>query len=242
MKDLFSQQSPLYKAARPSYPVALIQEILKHVAGRQRVWDCAAGSGQLTQLLVPYFADIIATDLSAEQLAQAPQFDHVHYQVQAAEHSDFPDQYFDLITVAQAIHWFDFDKFYAEVKRTLKADGHIAVIGYGLVQVDDVEINTLVQQLYYQVLNGYWDAERRYIDEEYQSIAFPFQQIAVAPLKMCYVWQLSQLLAYLNTWSAIRHYRQQNADNPLAAFEEKLTVSDQQLQLHFPIFLRLGKI
>jgi hypothetical protein len=80
------------------------------------------------------------------------------------------------------------------------------VIGYGLIHVENAAINTMIQNLYAEKLDGYWDAERRYIDEEYQTIPFPFEEITVAEFKMQYQWSAAQLLKYLSTWSAIKHY------------------------------------
>ena len=156
MKDRFSSGSQLYQLARPSYPASLIQEILKHVATPQFAWDCGAGSGQLTQLLAPHFDAVVATDISAHQLQHAPYFENVSYQVQSAEHTSFAEQSFDLITVAQAIHWFDFDGFYAEVLRTLRPEGILAVIGYGLIQLQQPELQGCIERLYFKTLKGYW--------------------------------------------------------------------------------------
>ena len=144
MKDRFSSGSQLYQLARPSYPASLIQEILKHVVTPQFAWDCGAGSGQLTQLLAPHFDTVVATDISVHQLQHAPYFENVSYQVQSAEHTSFAEQSFDLITVAQAIHWFDFDGFYAEVLRTLRPEGILAVIGYGLIQLQQPELQVVL--------------------------------------------------------------------------------------------------
>ena len=198
--------------------------------------------GQLTQLLAPYFQQVIATDISAKQLANAPVLPNVRYQLQSAEQTDFPAQHFDLITVAQAIHWFDFDRFYAEVRRTLKPDGVLAVIGYGLIRTGQEDINRLIDALYFETLKGYWDAERRYIDENYQSIPFPFQEYAVLQLQMTFEWTITQLIAYLNTWSALQHYQQQHQVNPVDFLHHQLQHydSDQKIKLSFPILLRLG--
>ncbi|MDY6456207.1 class I SAM-dependent methyltransferase [Acinetobacter faecalis] len=241
MKDLFSSQSQLYQKARPNYPQSVINEILKHVEHKELAWDCGAGSGQFTQLLSPYFSNVIATDLSQQQLDQAPVFSNVEYLAQPAEENDFPSAYFDLITVAQAIHWFNFDIFYKEVKRVLKPDGVFAVVGYGLLEIKDVRINDLVQKLYYQTLKGYWDAERKYIDEEYLTIPFPFQEIDVPKLSMEYSWSAAQLLDYLNTWSAIKHYKKKNEDDPLATLKMALTEQDVSYEIEFPILLRIGR-
>ena len=245
MKDLFSEQSELYQQARPSYPKLMIEALLAQIKTRVHAWDCGAGSGQLTQLLAPYFQDVIATDLSQNQLDQAPRFANVQYLQQAAEHTTFPNQYFDFITVAQAIHWFDFEKFYAEVKRTLKPDGIFAVIGYGLLQLEDIELNQKVIQLYTETLNGFWDAERSYIDEHYQSIPFPFDEIIMPSFQIELAWTGQQLWDYLNTWSALKHYRAKNSNDPLYEFKAFFALDDhanQVFELKFPIFLRLGRL
>lgn len=245
MKDRFSSGSQLYQLARPSYPASLIQEILKHVATPQFAWDCGAGSGQLTQLLAPHFDAVVATDISAHQLQHAPYFENVSYQVQSAEHTSFAEQSFDLITVAQAIHWFDFDGFYAEVLRTLRPEGILAVIGYGLIQLQQPELQGCIERLYFKTLTGYWDAERRYIDEAYQTIPFPFEEIATSELSMSFQWSAAQLLDYLNTWSALKHYRAKNSDDPLYEFKAFFALDDhanQLFELKFPIFLRLGRL
>lgn len=242
MKDLFSQDSALYKQARPTYPQYIIQEILKHVPERYFAWDCGAGSGQFTQLLAPYFEQVVATDLSASQLQSAPYFENVSYQVQAAEQTSFSNRSFDLITVAQAIHWFDFDRFYAEVHRTLKIDGLFAVIGYGVIEIEDERVNAMVQELYNHKLADFWDVERRYIDEGYQTIPFPFEEILVSTFFMRYRWTSTQLLQYLSTWSAIKHYKNQCNDEPLEALFEYFEDIDQEFDINFPVYLRLGKL
>ncbi|NHB56794.1 methyltransferase domain-containing protein [Acinetobacter sp. 194] len=245
MKDLFSEQSHIYQQARPSYPHAVIAEILKHVPHKQFAWDCGAGSGQFTQLLSPYFEQIVATDLSAQQLKQAHYLENVSYQIQHAEKTSFHDQTFDLVTVAQAIHWFDFDAFYAEVQRTLKPDGVLAVIGYGLIQIQDVAVNRLLQSLYYETLKGYWDAERKYIDEGYATIPFPFDELHVPRLKMHYQWSVDQFLNYLSTWSALKKYKKENQQDPLkklAEFFQEHGYKHALLNVEFPIFLRIGRL
>ena len=240
MKDRFSSGSQLYQLARPSYPASLIQEILKHVATPQFAWDCGAGSGQLTQLLAPHFDAVVATDISAHQLQHAPYFENVSYQVQQAEQTTLPAQSIDLITVAQAIHWFNFDAFYREVCRVLKPDGVLAVVGYGLIQVEDQMLHHLIQQVYFETLKGYWDAERQYVDEGYRTIPFPLNEISTPQLTLQYQWNASQLLKYLSTWSAVGHYRQQKGQHPLLEVAEYLKDRDQEIHVEFPVLLRLG--
>ncbi|WP_043972423.1 MULTISPECIES: class I SAM-dependent methyltransferase [Acinetobacter] len=241
MKDLFSAQSELYQQARPTYPQSLIDSLIKQLKGFDCTWDCGAGSGQLTRLIAPYFQQVIATDLSQNQLDQAPALSNVSYLQQAAEQCTFPDHYFDLITVAQAIHWFDFEKFYAQVKRTLKPEGVIAVIGYGLLALDDALLNDRIRQLYYQTLNGFWDTERRYIDEHYQSIPFPFEEVSMPAFQIELRWTGQQLWDYLNTWSAVKHYQDQQHESPLLSLQGLLQ-QQQPIGVTFPILLRVGRL
>ena len=156
MKDLFSVESALYQKARPQYPGQVIQAILSQVSAYDHAWDCGAGSGQLTTHLAPHFKHVIATDLSAKQLDRAPPLENVEYRVQSAEQVAFGDIKFDLITVAQAIHWFNFADFYSHVKQYLKSDGRFVVLGYGLIHLENPEFNQTIQHLYYTTLRGYW--------------------------------------------------------------------------------------
>lgn len=242
MKDLFSQHSFGYKQARPHYSIQIIEEILKYVPEFGFAWDCGAGSGQLTQLLAPYFDHVVATDISAAQVQHAPYFENVSYQLQPAEQTSIPTQSIDLVTVAQAIHWFNFDAFYAEVKRVLKPHGVIAVIGYGLIQVQQVEVHDLIEQLYAETLNGYWEPERCYIDEQYQTISFPFHEYPVPQLSLNYSWTAQQLLAYLKTWSALQHYQTIHSDDPLQHLAQALTDAPEHFSVTFPIWLRIGTV
>ncbi|MDO3664194.1 class I SAM-dependent methyltransferase [Acinetobacter higginsii] len=241
MKDLFSEQSELYQQARPTYPQTLVNCLIAQLNGLDCAWDCGAGSGQLTQLIAPYFQHVVATDLSQNQLDQAPALSNVQYLQQAAEQTSFADQSFDLITVAQAIHWFDFEKFYAEVKRTLKLNGLFAVIGYGLIQLDDTDLNQRIDLLYHQTLKGFWDAERRYIDEHYQTIPFPFEEIAMPQFQIELGWTGPQLWDYLNTWSAVKHYQDRLHVSPLVSLQDILQIQ-QPIAVRFPILLRVGRL
>ena len=162
--------------------------------------------------------------------------------MQAAEQTSIPTQSIDLVTVAQAIHWFDFEAFYLEVKRVLKPQGVVAAIGYGLIQLQDAALNRLIQQLYFETLKDYWDSERRYIDERYQTIPFPFQEKAVPALSLHYQWTAQQLLSYLNTWSALKHYQEQHSDDPLQLISNALKTAPEHLDVTFPVLMRVGTL
>src|SRR5690349_10648465 len=109
--DRFSAQADLYARYRIDYPPELYAFLLATVPRRQRAWDCATGNGQVAAVLAQYFKHVDATDISQAQLDQAAARPNITYQLAPAEHTPFPDNSFALITVAQALHWFDQEAF-----------------------------------------------------------------------------------------------------------------------------------
>ena len=245
MKDRFSQQADNYQKYRPTYPKELYTFILDLVADKGIAWDCGTGNGQVASKLSEYFEQVYATDISEQQLQQAPVLPNVSYKVERAEHTSFSSHQFDLITVAQAIHWFDFDLFYQEVKRTLKPSGILAVMGYGLHETD-ASIQPIIHHFYTTIVGPYWDKERTYLDENYQTIPFPFKEIKTPSFTHTMQWSLPQLLGYLNTWSAVKLYEKKESLNPLSLIEDDLKkawgAEDHTRSVTFPILLRIGKV
>jgi hypothetical protein len=158
--DRFSAQAAQYARYRIDYPSELYAWLLPQVAGRLRAWDCATGNGQVAAVLAQHFQEVEATDLSANQLAQAPALPNVHYQVATAEHTPFPDERFDLITVAQAVHWFDLPAYHTEVRRVSGPGTVLAEWGYGLVQIGEPALDALVLHFHNETVGPYWDANR----------------------------------------------------------------------------------
>ncbi|MEX2593981.1 MAG: class I SAM-dependent methyltransferase [Anditalea sp.] len=193
MKDNFSTQSDKYAKFRPAYPRELYDFLLSLVPGTQKAWDCGTGNGQVAQELANFFHQVFATDISQEQIKNAPPNGKIVYSVQKAENTSFPDNTFDLITVAQAIHWFDFNEFYKEVNRTIKHNGIIAVTGYGLMQTYR-EADLIIDDFYHNIIGPYWDKERRYIDDHYRYIPFPFYELESIQLENKFEWTLEHLI------------------------------------------------
>ena len=160
-----------------------------------------------------------------------------------AEATNFADNTFDLITVAQAIHWFDFEEFYIEVKRVAKPQAIIAVIGYGLIKTFD-EADAIIADFYFNTLGTFWDAERKYIDENYLTIPFPFQEIETPQFSNELHWNFEHLIGYLGTWSAVKHYIKAKGENPINLIEEKLQKcwGNETRGVRFDILLRAGKL
>lgn len=240
MKDNFSHNSGAYAQFRPSYSKEVFTFLESILEGRERVWDCATGTGQVATELVDLFDEVQATDLSENQLKNAVSHPKITYSRQVAEEPTFPDQYFDCITIGQAVHWFDFEKFYPEVLQVLKPGGLLVVLGYGNIQIADPEIQRLVSQLYSEILHDYWDSERHFIDENYQTIPFPFREIPHPEFQIRYKWNREQLLGYLNTWSAVKHYKDKHEMNPVDLILPELPEFDA-VTITFPILLRIGK-
>ena len=243
MKDNFSTASDLYALYRPTYPDAFFRYLKTLIPLPKTAWDCGTGNGQVTVKLASFFETVYASDISQTQIDQAPKLDNIFYSVQAAEQTTFPNDSFDLIMVAQAIHWFDFEKFYSEVNRTAKDNALLVVIGYGRLEIA-AEIDALIDVFYRDVIGKYWDVERRYIDELYQTIPFPFEEIVIPNFNNTYQWNVDHLLGYLSTWSAVKQYIRINGVNPVdaLAFELKKVFGNQLREVHFPLLLRIGRI
>ncbi|WP_421945331.1 class I SAM-dependent methyltransferase [Pedobacter sp.] len=243
MKDNFSTQAAEYAIYRPTYPKELYDFIFSLVKNRNAAWDCATGNGQVARELALHFDNVYATDISKKQIEQALKLPNIVYQVESSDKVNAADDSFDLITVAQAIHWFNFDAFYSEVKRTLKPEGIFAVIGYGIMSIDK-KVDKAVHKLYEDFLGKYWDPERRYIEENYKTIPFPFEEITAPHIFIKTRWNFNQLIGYLNTWSALQHYKTANERNPIEYMFTELKEawgSDAEKEIRFPVLLRIGR-
>ncbi|HVU96146.1 MAG TPA: class I SAM-dependent methyltransferase [Puia sp.] len=243
MKDNFSTGADQYALYRPTYPAAMFDFLLSLVPRRERAWDCGTGNGQVAVVLAQSFDRVEATDISAAQLASAAPHERVAYSVQPAEKTSFPDETFDLVTVAQAIHWFDFDAFYREVNRTIRPGGVLAIIGYNLPRLSSV-IDPVLDHFYRDVVGPYWDRERRYVDEEYRTVPFPYADIVAPAFAIEVEWNFEHLIGYLGTWSAVKHYRKANGEDPVAGVSAELRKfwGDEGVKKgRFPILLRVAK-
>lgn len=244
VKDNFSKESGAYKKFRPTYPEELYTYLYTFVNGKQFAWDCGTGNGQVASHLAEDFEKVYATDISENQIKSAVQLSNIEYHVQRGEVAPPIEQNsLDLITVGQAFHWFDFDAFFANAIEFLKADGLLAIWGYGLLSTNHQLVNEAIQVFYTQTIDRYWDAERRHIDEAYSSVHHPSFNLIESnhSFRIKVSWTLERLVAYLNTWSAVRHYKRINNSNPVdlfsASFEPEQVAG--VIEFEMPIFIKL---
>jgi hypothetical protein len=244
-KDLFSGHAKLYAAFRPSYPTELYEFIYQHLAHHETAWDCGTGNGQVAHHLVNHFKNVKATDISDKQLKEATAHPHIDYSVAPAEKTSFPDNTFDLITVGQDLHWLDREKFYPEAIRVGKDQSLIAVWGYSILSVNP-ELDKHLHHYYKNIVGPYWDKARQLVDEEYQTISFPFEEIPSPRFFIKVSWDLHHLAGYLESWSATQRYISEHKTTPVGPLLEKLQPYWQDplalKTILFPLFLRLGII
>ena len=243
MKDRFSEHSKLYLSFRPTYPNELYEFIYRHVNDFNCVWDCATSNGQAAVALCKKFSHVYATDISENQLTNATIEPNIYYSISSAEKTTFASHSFDLITVAQAAHWFNVALFFNEVKRVAKRDATLAIWGYGLLKVNPA-IDEHIHHFYTQVVGSYWDKERKLIDDHYRNLPFPFEEIPSPEFEFSFEWTIAELQGYLTTWSAVQKFVHKNNHNPVEDLIQSikpLWVSEK-MKITFPLFLRLGKI
>lgn len=243
-KDHFSTHSTAYAKYRPRYPAALFEYLASVTTQHERAWDCATGNGQAALSLVPFFEQVIATDASQSQLESAGLHEKISYRVATAEHTNIEAESVDLVTVAQALHWFDLDAFYAEVKRVLKPSGVLAVWSYNLLEIAP-EIDAKINSFYSETVGPYWPPERILIEDGYRSIAFPFRELTPPPVQMEARWNLFDLLGYLRTWSATKRFIEARGFDPVTNLSNDLLsdwgAPEEEKLVRWPLSLRVGK-
>jgi len=243
-EDHFSDHSEQYAQYRPQYPDEVYAYLASIAPGNSLAWDCGTGNGQAAIGLAKYFDKVHATDASAEQISLAYPHDNVEYRVEPAEHVSLNASSTDLVTVAVAIHWFNFDEFYREVKRVLKPDGILAAWTYNSLRISP-EIDPLIDQYYGEILAGYWPERIRYLEQRYETIPFPFEEIIPPAFVMEIHWNLLQLAGFLDSWSATQKYKAQKGHHPIQIIWPRLMAAwgdeNEPRLLRWPLHFRIGR-
>jgi len=244
--ELFKTVAREYANFRPGYPPALFAWLARVSASTNAVWDCGCGSGQASTALAEYFEVVHATDVSPEQIDAAKPHPRVRYSVAQAERSGLGEATVDLVTVAQALHWFDVDAFYAEARRVARAGAMLVVWNYPRPRFVDAGLDRPFLEFYREVVGPYWPPERRHIEANYSTLPFPFEQIEAPLFGLELDWNLDQVIGYVSSWSATARYRKALGKDPVPLLRESLGAvwpgSEATAALRMPLGLRAGRL
>ena len=222
--DHFSDRAQAYAASRPTYPPELLDFLLNLSGNVGTVWEPGCGSGQLTILLAEAFTTIFATDASSAQLAHAVAASPITYHCALAEQNALRDASVDLIVAAQAAHWFDLPRFYAEAQRVAQKGSPLVLLSYGHTHVN-ADIDSIVMPFHQFLLNGYWPPERAHVDAGYRTLHFPFESATVPNIEMHAKWNLHAFLGYIETWSGVRALLNAGGAKTFDVFKQNLTAA-----------------
>jgi SAM-dependent methyltransferase len=243
---LFATVAREYANFRPGYPPELFDWLARISPAREAVWDCGCGSGQASVALAEHFSRVYATDVAPEQIGAARPHAGVRYSVASAEQSGLEDRSVDLVTVAQALHWFDVPAFYAEAARVARPGALLAVWNYPRPQFSDPELDRRFFTFYSQVVGPYWPPERRHIEAGYQTLPFPFEEVESPEFGLELDWNPDQVAGYVSSWSATARYRKALGTDPLPLLRESLAgawpAANARVPIRMPIGLRVGKL
>ncbi|SEK53839.1 Methyltransferase domain-containing protein [Roseateles sp. YR242] len=244
-QNWFNQGGAAYARYRPEYPPELAAFLASVAPTRALAVDVGCGTGQLTVQLAEHFEQTIGLDPSADQLANATPHARVVYRCCPAEQLDVKAGQASLITAAQAAHWFDLPRFYAEVRRVAAPDAVVSLLSYGVLVLDG-DLNELFQRFYSQDVGRFWPPERRLVDTGYASIDFPFDERQAPPMTIRKDWNLEELLGYISTWSAVRSALEKGQEALLHRFAAELTERwgdpARTREMRWPINMRLGTV
>lgn len=244
-RDHFSRVAKTYAAVRPHYPAELYAYLAALAPAHDIAWDAATGNGQAAVGRARHFDRVIATDASAAQIAQATLNPRVEYRVARAEESGLPAATIDLVAVAQAVHWFDLEAFYREVRRVARRGAITALWSYGYFTMTP-EIDAAIARFAEGTLLEFWPPETRVIGERYRPLPFPFDEIEAPTFPMDQPITLAQVESYFRSWSGVQRYLDARGSDPVPAMMTELTKlwgdPASVRSAHFEIFLRVGRV
>jgi len=244
-EDHFSGHADAYARHRPRYPAELFAWLAGVIPDRTLAWDAGTGNGQVAVALTDHVKEVVATDASADQLARAVSHAHVAYRHEPADRVSLPAASVDLITAGAAAHWFDLDAFYREVRRVGKKGSVVALFSYGPRDVGDA-FGPIVRRFQDEVLDGFWPERIQYVHDRYATLPFPFDELAAPSFVMTADWNLGDLLAFLDTWSASQRYLQERGTRAIDAIALELASAwgdpAERREMRWPLFLRAGRV
>jgi SAM-dependent methyltransferase len=215
--DHFSTQAADYARFRPRYPASLYDAIAAAAPGRALALDVGTGNGQAAVALAERFDRVVATDPSDAQIASAEPHARAEYRVAAAEDEVVEDGTVDVLTVAQALHWFDHPRFFATARRALRPGGVLVAWSYAFARCTP-EVDAALYAFHDAHIEAYWPPDRAIVMRGYRDIELPFAPVDLGSFEMEADLSLDAYLGYLGTWSAVARYRKDRGEDPLPAW------------------------
>ena len=245
MSPDYSSYAKQYAQSRPGYPEELFEYLSSLVYEHHLAWDCATGNGQAALTLVKYFEEVIATDISNEQIKNAVKHKHIKYKACNAEDSGLENNSVDLVTVASAIHWFNLDNFFKEVRRVIKPRGIIAVWSYHIGYVEP-PFDKLFLSLYEKVLSPYFGEGAKLVDDRYSKINLPGEKIDTGNFYVEVKWEMKNLLDFIESWSGTQQYKKEKGQSPTDLIINELnSIWGEAENIHtvrWPLFIKISRL
>ncbi len=218
----FNKKSDEYSSFRPNYPEEVFSFLAENCPDTKTVWDCACGTGQVAKSLVNYFDDVKASDINFNQIENSYRHNSIEYSVQDSESTSYISETFDLVCVAQALHWFSSEKYFNEVNRVLKSNGIFVCIGYSFFKISP-EIDEVINRLLFEPIRPFWSKQNKLLWDNYSEVDFPFDNISVPEIEMSCYWTITELINYIKTWSAYKIFCQENSRAIITELSDELS-------------------
>ena len=244
-RNWFEQGGKDYATYRPQYPEEVTSYLSSIAPETKLAVDVGCGTGQLTQHLSTSFYQVVGIDPSSEQINNAFKANNINYQCSPAEKLELPDNCVDLITVAQAAHWFDLPEFYKEVSRVGKNGAVIALISYGVLRLEG-ELDKHFQDFYWNKIGRFWSSRRKMVDDGYKTLDFPFEELKHPAININLNWNFSEFIGYISTWSAVRNANESNNTHLFSDFASQTETLwgevDNTNQITWDVNMRVGRV
>jgi SAM-dependent methyltransferase len=242
---MFGHVARSYARFRPDYPDELMAWIADAAPRRGLAWDCATGTGQAARGLARHFAHVAASDVDPDQIRAATPTTGITYFVSAAESSALGAGSVDAIAVAQALHWFDQDAFFAEAARVLAPGGVLVAWGYFLSRIAPA-VDAVIYEYYEGVLGAHWSSRTRLLASGYATVALPFRLLNPPHFRISARWDLESLAGYLATWSAVQKYREEKGQDPFDVIRARLVAAwgdpASKRDVSWPLHIVAGRV
>lgn len=243
----FTKQAATYSKFRPTYPDTLFDFLAKESPGRELAWDVGTGNGQAARALAKRYSKVIATDVAEAQIREAIPEKNITFAVAPAEKSPLQDRSADVVTVGQAIHWFDLVAFYSEVRRVLRPGGLISAWSYDFFALEEKRLHRIFDEYARIFLAPYWSPRLKLVEQGYRNLPFPFTEVPAPELTLSFDWNYAQVRGYLDSWSASQSYKDKNGgQDPFETIRAEVETlwGEPARTFHFvwPLAFKVGRV